>query len=117
MHERHCVSATSGPIAELEATTYGVSRRSILNESQYFHVIGGMAPDLMHDVLEGVLPLTIMMLLKNCTCTKKLFKIDLFNSRLTSFCYGQIEATNNFKEAGFSTASETTIKQTGIVNK
>jgi len=118
MHERHCTSATgSGLMAEHEATTYGVNRRSILNESQYFNVVDGMAPDIMHDILEGVLPLTIMMLLKNCICKRGLFRIDTFNSRLTSFCYGQIDAANKptpFKETGFSTASETTIKQSGM---
>lgn len=77
MHERHCSSVTSGgPVAELEATTYGVNRRSILNQLQYFHVIDGMAPDIMHDVLEGVLPLSIMMVLKSCITTKKFLKIE-----------------------------------------
>ena len=117
MHERHCNSvASAGAIAEHEATTYGVQRNSILNESKFFNVVDGMAPDIMHDILEGVLPLTIMMLLKYCICRKKFFKIETFNSRLTSFCYGQIEVTNKptpFKQTGFSTASETTIKQSG----
>lgn len=70
----------------------------------------------MHDILEGALPLTVMMLLKYCIGRKRFFKIDTFNSCLTSFCYGQIEVTNKptpFKQTGFSTASETTIKQSG----
>ena len=37
------------------ATTYGIVRDSILNQSQFFHVIEGLAPDIMHNVLEGVL--------------------------------------------------------------
>ena len=115
MHEMHCTAVTTSTIAESEATTYGVTRRPILNESRYFNVVDGMAPDIMHDFLEGVLPLAIMMLLKNYICTKGLFRIDLFNSRLKSFCFGPIEATNKpipLKQS-ISTASETAIKQSG----
>ena len=49
MHEMHCTAVTTSMIAESEATTYGVTRRSILNESRYFNVVDGMAPDIMHD--------------------------------------------------------------------
>ena len=117
MHERHCMSvASGGAVAEYEATTYGVQRKSILNESKFFSIVDGMAPDIMHDILEGVLPLTLMTILKNCICRKGFFNISTFNSRLTSFFYGQIEVANKptpFKQTGFSTASETTIKQSG----
>jgi hypothetical protein len=34
---------------------YGINRRSILNESKFFHVVGVLPTDAMHDILEGVL--------------------------------------------------------------
>ena len=42
---------------------YGIVNDSILNELAYFHVIGGLAPDVMHDILEGILPLVLSKLI------------------------------------------------------
>ena len=50
----HC-TYLGGPLQEHVATTYGVVRDSILNKSRFFHVTEGLAPDIMHDVLEGAL--------------------------------------------------------------
>jgi hypothetical protein len=44
------VRLLEGPSPEYIATTYGVARDSILNRSQYFHVVDGLPPDVMHDV-------------------------------------------------------------------
>lgn len=54
-HESHC-SSLGGPLHEHIATTYGLWRDAVMNELQYFHVTEGLAPDVMHDLLEGVLP-------------------------------------------------------------
>ena len=35
--------------------TYGINRNSILSGSVFYHVVGGLPPDVMHDILEGVL--------------------------------------------------------------
>ncbi len=35
------------------ATTNGVERNAILNDLCYFHVVDGIGPDIMHDILEG----------------------------------------------------------------
>lgn len=44
---------------------YGVNRRSSLNSLTYFDVSSGaLVPDIMHDVLEGVLPLELKLMLK-----------------------------------------------------
>ena len=39
-------------------------KRSILPESRYYHVVGGLPPDAMHDILEGVLQYHTKELLK-----------------------------------------------------
>jgi hypothetical protein len=44
------VELLAGPAPEYIATTYGVVFDSILNRSKYFHVVDGLAPDVMHDV-------------------------------------------------------------------
>lgn len=41
------------------SSTYGVKRASILSQSRYFHVVDGLDLDVMHDQLEGTLPLQI----------------------------------------------------------
>ena len=43
---------------------YGINRRSILEDVRHFSVAGKtLAHDFMHDILEGVLPLEIKLLL------------------------------------------------------
>jgi len=110
----------TGELRDHFATTNGVTRSSILNESRYFHVIDGIAPDVMHDLLEGVLQFSIMVLLKEFIIHKKYFHIKTLNNRISSFCYGPIESGNKpstFKESGFSSASDSSgMKQTGITN-
>ena len=56
-----------GPLHDHYATTYGVHRDSILNESRYFHVTEGLVPD---DVLEGALEFEVKQLLKLYTNKK-----------------------------------------------
>jgi hypothetical protein len=44
------IDLLAGPAPEHIATTYGVMFDSVLNRSKYFHVVDGLAPDVMHDV-------------------------------------------------------------------
>ena len=53
-HKEHC-GMLNGVVANHIATTYGLSRDSILNSSCYFHVTEGLPPDSMDDLLEGTL--------------------------------------------------------------
>lgn len=44
---------------------YGVNRRALLSTLEYFGVASGaLVPDIMHDVLEGALPLEVKLMLK-----------------------------------------------------
>ena len=40
-----------GPLRSHIATTYGIANNSVLNKCQYFHVVNGLVPDIMHDIL------------------------------------------------------------------
>ena len=75
-HTSHCAHL-EGPLHDHFATTYGVSYKSVLNESKFFHVVDGMIPDIMHDVLEGSLQLHIKWLLKHCIIHMKYFSINI----------------------------------------
>ena len=63
-HSHQC-SSLLGPLYEHNSTAFGLTRDSILNTSQYFHVTEGLVPDAMHDVLEGSLAFEIKELLKH----------------------------------------------------
>ena len=41
------------------AKIYGINDELPLSVIVFFHVIGGLAPDVMHDLLEGTLPWVI----------------------------------------------------------
>lgn len=50
---------------------FGVNRRALLDTLRYFDVSGALIPDIMHDILEGVLPLELKLMLINkvyCKC-------------------------------------------------
>ena len=64
--------------------TYGLNHRSILNDSRYYHVVGGLPADAMHDVLEGVLHYTIKEVLKVFIIDQQLFSLDELNSEWKS---------------------------------
>ena len=75
-----------------------------------------MAPDIMHDILEGVLQVLLIMILKDVVIRKSFLRIQQLNDRIKSFCYGPVEATNRpslIKETGFSDAND--IKQSGKI--
>jgi hypothetical protein len=91
-HETHC-SSLGGPLHDHIATTYGVARDAVLNELQYFHVTNGLAPDVMHDLLEGVLPLCMKHLLKQFMETGVL-RIQELNRRIDSFQFGPMDTSN-----------------------
>ena len=48
-HDDHCVEIEDDPSL---SSSYGVNFVSFLYQSRYFHVIGGLPGDAMHDVLE-----------------------------------------------------------------
>ena len=95
------------------ATAYGVSRDSILNTSQFFHIVDGLCPDIMHDVLEGALPYEVKLLIRYCI-QEGYFSLQVLNSRLRSFAYGQ---DTRDKPAQISAAtmcsSDNKLKQSG----
>lgn len=116
--ETHAYHAASlgGLLHEHTATTYGVTSRSILNHSRYFHVVDGLSPDIMHDVLEGTLQLSLKQLLLYLTEEKKLFAVDTLNERIHRFNYGP-QATNKpvpIKATSLTSSDACKLKQSGM---
>ena len=89
-----------GPLHNHIATTYGIAEQSILNECRYFHVVDGLVPDIMHDLLEGSAQVTIKCLLRYLISDKKLLSLNTLNNRILHFKYGQTDIQNKPSEIG-----------------
>jgi hypothetical protein len=89
-HARQCHLVAEDPSL---STVFGVKRNSILNRPQYFHVVDGLHIDVMHDQLEGVLPLHLKLLTKYII-TDKLFTLRILNDRIAWFYYGPADVKN-----------------------
>lgn len=98
------------------ATTYGLVRDSILNTSKYFHVTEGLAPDIMHDILEGCLQYETKELIKYIVLDAKFISLSDLNQKITSFPYGYVESPNKPVPISNSTlhSSDHALKQTGM---
>lgn len=76
------------------STTFGINRRSPLNELCHYHVCDyGLPPDVMHDLLEGYLPYTLKLMLSHFITTLKLFTLDELNQAIKNFDYGYAETS------------------------
>jgi len=58
-----------------------------------FHVVEGLPPDIMHDLLEGVVPFELALVLK-CLIAKKYFSLDDLNHCILSWPYGSLDKAN-----------------------
>ena len=72
----------------------GVKRGCILNTLRYFHVTKNVAPDIMHDMLEGVIPMEVKLVLYTFIYDDKFFKLDTLNNLLSSHNYGHYDKKN-----------------------
>ena len=90
----------------------------MLNKSRFFHVVGGMPPDAMHDILEGVLYYNVKETLKALIFEKGLFSINELNKRIASFDCGYHNGLSKPTPLQRSrlTSSDHSIKQYGTVN-
>lgn len=65
-----------------------------MNKSRFFHVVGGLPADAMHDVLEGVLQYGVKELIKVYINEQKLFTLDELNKRIAECYYGYHKDAN-----------------------
>ena len=76
------------------STITGIKQDSCLNTLKYFHVTEGVCVDIMHDVLEGVAPLEVKLLLRQLIYEDNLFTLEQLNDRISSFDYGYMNEKN-----------------------
>lgn len=82
-----------GPLAAEDSVTYGVNGPSCLNQIKHFHVANLQLPqDVMHVLLEGVLPLETRLMLHCFIYEDNYFTLEHLNQRVKEFTYSRIEA-------------------------
>ena len=72
---------------------FGIKTDSPFNDLNYFHVINGMAVDVMHDILEGIAQTNIAILTSHLNQVKVLDLKSIF-VRLNEFQYGRHDGEN-----------------------
>lgn len=74
-------------LAKHYSVNYGLVRRSILGEFPGFDITEQLPQDLMHILLEGVMPYVVKCMLQHYIA-EHLITIELINSRIMEFRYG-----------------------------
>lgn len=97
---------------------YGINRRSSLCNSRYFHVIGGLPADAMHDILEGVLQYECKEMLKVFIYEDSYLTLQDLNEGIKDFDYGYYNDKNRPSPISSVTlnSNSNSLKQKGIIN-
>lgn len=95
-----------------DPSSTGVKGNSCLNSLQYFHVTENTCVDIMHDVLEGVAPLEVKLLLRHFIYEEKLFTLEQLNQRIAGFDYGYMNEKNKPSAIINLRSSENAVRQT-----
>lgn len=90
-----------------ESSCFGIRRKSSFISGS-FHVADGLPPDIMHDLLEGVVPFEMSLVIKHCV-SKGYFTVEEVNGIIASWNYGPLDKAN--KPVPISPTVGETIKQ------
>ena len=93
-HYIHCSLVESTDDGQQFSKEYGVNRRSELSNLPQFDLCRCLPHDVMHVLLEGILPLNCRLLLAHCILKEKYFTLNQLNTALLNFPYGQSERSN-----------------------
>ena len=93
-HKRYC-SLIKNDSSGTQSKEYGINRDSALNGLEYFHVCdGSLIPDVMHDILEGMLQYEVKLLLQYFVNFENYFTLETLNSKVENVELGSIESKN-----------------------
>lgn len=71
----------------------GVKSDCVLNKLTYFHAVTGFPPDVLHDLLEGLVPVEFSLRLAKLI-SDKYFTLEELNTAFQSFPYSFSDKTN-----------------------
>jgi len=89
-HKKHVDAVCSDPSL---ASAYGVSGEAAFHHLDSFDATHSLPPDCMHDILEGVIPITLRMCLRGLI-KSKFFTVKTLNERLRRFHFGSTDSAN-----------------------
>ena len=90
-YDYHC-GLLDGPLQKEDSVTYGINYASPLNELDNFHVVNQLPQDIMHVLLEGVIPYELSLMIYSFIKEEKYFSLDQLNDRIACFSYSTKEA-------------------------
>ncbi|KAJ1528162.1 hypothetical protein ONE63_008075 [Megalurothrips usitatus] len=97
-------------------TETGVKGPCPLDEIPFFSCVENCVFDAFHDVLEGIVPLVLKLVLREYVINQKLFSVKDLNGNIAAFCFG-IPDSKNKPSANFTSEmlskKRTNIKQSG----
>jgi hypothetical protein len=91
-HNYHLRAVESDP--HLSAV-YGVTGPSPFSSLSFFNPVTFFPPDILHDVLEGLVSINVAIVLKHLI-RKKMLTVKGFNDRLSKFKFGKADALDKF---------------------
>ncbi len=94
---------------------YGVKGRCVLNELDHFHSVTGFPPDILHDLLEGVIPVEMALCL-NALINKKYITLEYVNRMIKQFPYQFMDKIDQPQVIPTTFASRGTIGGNGHEN-
>ncbi|XP_070534241.1 uncharacterized protein [Ptychodera flava] len=95
-HLHHCEllsNSTTKQEKQHWSKTYGVTQLSVFHQTLGFNICTGFPHDMMHVLLEGVVPLEVKLLLRYCI-GEQYFSMNQVNAKLKFFSYGYSERKN-----------------------
>ncbi|XP_057323483.1 uncharacterized protein LOC130670103 isoform X2 [Microplitis mediator] len=114
LYDQHITFLRQNNFSAESKSETGLRGECCLHESRYFHVSDNKVFDVMHDLLCGICPMIIKLVLNEYILVQKKFNCAYFNGKIMSFQYGFIEMTNkpsaNFTD-GMLRKSEHTLSQ------
>lgn len=90
-YDYHCALINNGPLQKEDSVTYGVNFASPLNELHHFHVVN---QDIMHVLLEGVIPYELSLMINSFVKEDKYLSLDELNDRIACYSYSTKEAND-----------------------
>ncbi len=114
-HDRQCAKLEEDPTASRE---YGINSQSILNDLWFFHTCsGGLIPDIMHDVLEGVFAYETKIMLKRFIQQERYLQLADLSQKIEQFELGYTEVSNRPTPIAPSTltSDDNSLKKNGML--
>lgn len=92
IYECSLITGSDHPLHDHYSKVYGINRRTALLDIPFFSMFnGGLAYDIMHDILEGVASLEMSLVLGHCIISNNYITLDDYNYRLINFDYNYTE--------------------------